>query len=518
MRFTMDGHGVGLLTLALLSAATAAFPWLAKADPAVAISLSLLALGFPAAALRAAAPCRENQRRKPSNEPRTGRHVVIIGSGFTGTLLAIQLLRAGERKVTLVERRRVFARGLAYSADGGQLLNVRAAKMSAFPDEERHFSGWLERHRLGTSTDFAPRRVYGQYLASLLAQSRAAAGDRLALVRGEAVDIETRASGPQVILSDGRRIAADAAVLAIGNLPPATPAALAGIARASDRYVPDPWSSDFAASLGPGDTVLLLGTGLTMVDVALQLQDSGFEGKTIALSRRGLLPRAHGEAGSHPAADGSMAGAPLSQMVRRLRTRSREIGWRAAVDALRSTTQDIWGSASHEERARFLRHLRPWWDVHRHRVAPALAQRIEDLQREGRLEVIAAKLDRATLAPGGLSLSVRPRGSAESRSLSVARIINCTGPGDPCRSVDPLLGALLARGAVRADRLGLGIEIAGNHEVIGADGRPTPAIFAIGPVARGLLWETTAVPDLRCEAAKLAHHIVAGVHSQGPSC
>jgi uncharacterized NAD(P)/FAD-binding protein YdhS len=505
------GEAAGLVTLAVLCTAVALLPWAMQADTGVAAALSFMALGFQAAAVKAAKAADVAQPESgdagkafPVPPAMSSDCVAIIGSGFTGTMLAIQILRAGGPKVRLIERRKRFGQGLAYSPLGDQLLNVRASRMSAFPDDQAHFARWLAARGLGGADDFVPRRIFGDYLASLLAQARLAAGDRLELIRGDAIDIDTSGGRPRIALSDGRQIDADAVVLALGNLPPRLPAAFRS-ELPPELYSADPWSPKLGDELSPEDTILLLGTGLTMIDAVLQLDASGFGGRMIGLSRRGLLPRAHADAAPHAPAGASLAGLPLSHMVRRVRARSETIGWRAAVDELRASTHHIWRSASAEERARFLRHLRPWWDVHRHRVAPVLSERLERLQRGGRLEILAAKVESVDVLADHALIAIRPRGASDGRTVRVNRIVNCTGPsGDLTGSGQPLLNNLVDRGLVRADPKGLGIETASLCNAVGSGGARSEWLYAVGPIARGRLWEVTSVPDLRNEAAQLA--------------
>jgi uncharacterized NAD(P)/FAD-binding protein YdhS len=444
--------------------------------------------------------------------------IAIIGAGFTGTTVAIQLLNSGAQKVSLIERRPLFGRGLAYSPHGDELLNVRASRMSAFPEDANHFVRWLSESGLGEPSDFAPRKVYGEYVSSLLDQTRASAGDRLEIVQGDALDVGAHETGVKVSLADGREISADAVVLALGNMPPADPLSFARPGLPPSVYVPDPWSTEINIPTGLDDAVVLVGTGLTMIDVALRLEDWGFRGKMIALSRRGLLPHAHGEAGPHAEGGGTLAGLALSTMVKSVKRRSGEIGWRAAVDELRPFTHDIWRSATPEEKERFLRHVRPWWDVHRHRVAPALAKRIGRLKHEGRLEVIAGKVQAAQASGEGVLLELRTRGSDRTRLVNAARIVNCTGPsGDIRKACDPLLAGLQRKGLIRPDRHRLGIEVDEANRAVGADGTPSSRVYAIGPIAKGSLWEVTAVPDLRVETAKLARRLADGGRASASS-
>ncbi|MDR3509655.1 MAG: pyridine nucleotide-disulfide oxidoreductase, partial [Caulobacteraceae bacterium] len=268
---------------------------------------------------------------------------------------------------------------------------------------------------------------------------------------------------------------------------------------------PDPWDGRALDIADPEAPVLLMGTGLTMVDVALNLAAGGHRGPIIALSRRGLVPHRHAEVALQPTSDVCCPLQPLSQMLRGRRRRAGEVGWRAAVDELRPYTQDLWRQADPVQRRRFLRHLRPWWDVHRHRMAPQVAGWLEDLRARGGLTVAAGRFCAFTPEGEGLSVTWRPRGEARARILRVGKIINCTGAGgDLSRTPDPLLRDLIAQGSIRADALGLGLEVDGVCQAIGASGRPTPGLYAAGPITQGYSWEVVAVPDIRNQVAQLA--------------
>lgn len=430
-------------------------------------------------------------------------HIVIVGGGFSGTLLAINLLRFDGPRATLVEREGArIARGVAYSAtEPAHLLNVRAGGMSAFPDDPGHFVRWLEGGGHGGVGSFVPRLLYGQYLAETLAAVRT---ERLALVEGDVRGVDARG----VRLADGRVIEAGRVVLATGNLPPHTPPGIDPAALPGDRYLDDPWRAAPGRGLGEGDVIVLLGTGLTAVDVALQLDAEGFRGRIVALSRRGLRPRRHRDGMPPVAGETELPGVPLSWALRQVRRRAAEDGWRGAVDRFRPMTQRLWAASSAEERARFLRHLRPFWDVHRHRLAPAVADRIDAMVAEGRLRFVAGKIAAAESDGEAVSLRWRPRHADATEAMRVARIVNCTGPqGDLTRTDDPLLRALTTGGRIRPDPLRLGIEVDADARVIAADGTPDEQLSCIGPMTRGGLWEVVAVPDIRRQAWDLARRL-----------
>jgi uncharacterized NAD(P)/FAD-binding protein YdhS len=427
----------------------------------------------------------------------TGRRVAVIGAGASGSLQALHLKRAGAEPI-LIERGDRPGRGVAYGTTRPEhLLNVPARRMSAFADDLGHFSLWYADLNGATEEDYAPRMVYGDYLTGLLAEAGIAA------VQGEAVDV----AGGAVLLADGRRIEADSVVLAPGNFRPATPRGI-DVAALGETWIDDPWAGGLEG-LGPKDVVFLLGTGLTMVDVALTLEATGFRGRIVALSRRGLAPRVHGLREPMVAAREDLVPACIP-MLRRLRARSEEVGWRSAVQELRTVTQWLWAEADMTERRRFLRHLRPWWDVHRHKLAPAVGATIEAMRAEARLAVGAGRLVSVEPVEGGAEVRFRLRGQEAVEHLRAARIVNCTGPEtDIARAGEPLLYALLASGAIRQDPLRVGVDVDEACRAIGADGRASEILSVIGPVTRGRFWESVAVPDIRTQAAWVAARLVA---------
>ncbi|WP_304168439.1 FAD/NAD(P)-binding protein [Phenylobacterium aquaticum] len=434
--------------------------------------------------------------------------VVIVGAGFSGLLTALHLASdPGGPQVRLVERAGVFGRGTAYStANPDHLLNVRVANMSAFPDLPDHFTQWLA-GRSGWSAHggFVTRGIYGDYLQDLLRDALERLGaDRLLLEQDEAVDITPAGDGRwRVRLALGRELAADAVVLASGVLRPAPPAGADPGLFASPRYFADPWSRADRLAAETGD-VLLLGTAMTMVDAALTLARPGR--RIWAISRRGLLPRAHAPVAARPPSP-APGGSPLA-VLRQVRENADRFGWHEAVDDLRPHVRSLWGRWSPAERAAFLRHARPWWDVHRHRLAPSVARQITAMARARDLTVRAGEIQ--SLVPVGDRIEVvwRPRGGLATRRLSVSAVVNCTGLlGDLALTDDALLRRLLSQGLIRGDALRLGLEVDAASQPVGRDGTTRVGFHAVGPLTRGGVWENTAVPDIRVQAADVAGQI-----------
>lgn len=445
------------------------------------------------------------------------RHIAIIGGGASGVFLACHLLRDPDAdvRVTLVERRPDVGRGIAYStANPDHLLNVRAANMSAFPDQPGHFWDWLTAQKaarggLAACEDpfcFVPRRVYGDYIQSLLAPllSPDAGQRRLTIERNECVAIEN-GDRLYVRLADGHGFDADYAVLATGHEPPAP---------CKDCYA-NPWAPPAEAGITPDGTVLIRGTGLTMVDYVLTLTLGGHHGRIIALSRRGLLPRGHRPV--DPVAIEATA-VPINasvrdvlRWIRGLVTEQHRRGgdWRGVIDGMRPYNQRLWQGFSIAERRRFLEHARAWWDVHRHRMAPEVERRINAAIRDGQLSIVAGKIISVEPSNAGATVHYRRRGSDTIETMQVQKIVECMAVvATPPETENRVLCHLLDSGLAQRDPLGLGLDVTDDGAIIDSAGRPSERLYGIGPITRAAFWEITAVPDIRNQCARLAKHLI----------
>lgn len=441
----------------------------------------------------------------------------IVGGGFSGVMTAFHLARAGSGRVLLFEKEPRFARGPAYGSHCDRhLLNVPAGAMSALPDEPSHFLDWLQRRdpSAGPGT-FAPRMVYGEYLGELLAD--AVAGGGVELIRDEVVDLEPEADGRHALhAAGGARHLVDRVVLALGNFPPSVPAGVV-VADGSRGYVSNPWDPSALDGLGEDDPIALIGVGLTAVDILVEALARGHRGRIVAISRRGLLPRGHRPAGPprprFVPAENPTTARGLLRLVRSEVDRCRAEGgdWRAVVDGLRPFTQDLWRSLDGDERRRFLRHLATWWDAHRHRIAPEIEQKVVGALRDGQLEVIAGRVVKIEEKGGALVATLKRRGGREVEERSFARVINCTGPARDIRAnAPPLIRSLFDRGIGRPGPLLLGLDAEPSGALIDARGVAGDRVFAIGPLLKEGLWETTAVRELRSQAQTLAARLMKG--------
>jgi uncharacterized NAD(P)/FAD-binding protein YdhS len=451
--------------------------------------------------------------------------VAIIGGGFSGAILAAQLLRQSHPSfsVAVVEKTASVGRGLAYGTDcGSLLLNVRARNMSAFPDDPHHFLRWAQSNydpATGPGS-FLPRTVYGHYAQAVLNEAAQSPGKpRLEWIRDETLTLSSAGDGAiDIHLRGGRRLLASRVVLAMGNAPPRDPLARWDAGKGS-CYFRDPWSAETLEGVdGLGD-ILLVGSGLTSVDVAVQLRIRGFRGTIHVVSRHGLLPQPHKATDACPAFWNESSPKSTRGLLRLVRKQVRQaelqgIEWQSVVDSLRPLVARIWQSLSVPERRRFLRHLRPYWEVHRHRVAPQIAQSITEQISKGQIKVHAGRIidySERDYAENGhpAKLTYRERKSGSVNSLEVDRVINCTGPESDCRRLEnPLMSALLAEGLARPDPLFLGLDVSPEGALIGRDGTISQTLYAVGPARKGALWESTAVPELREQIHRLAQHLI----------
>ena len=446
--------------------------------------------------------------------------VAVIGGGFSGTILAAQLLRRADPSlsVVVVEKTSSAGRGLAYGTEcHSLLLNVRARNMSAFPDDPHHFLRWAQaNHDPGTEPgSFLPRAVYGRYVEAVLNQvARSAGRQRLEWLKDEALKLSPTRNGTiEINLGSGRRVLADRVVLALGNFPPGDPL-VSSTAETGPRYFRNPWSPETFQGVQDLNAILLVGSGLTSVDIAVHLRAQRCRGTIHVLSRHGLLPQPHRATDACPPFWNESSPKNTRGLLRLLREQVRQAGqqaveWQSVFDSLRPQVAQIWQSLPESERRRFLRHVRPYWEVHRHRAAPAIAKSVADQIRHGQVQVHAGRITEYEEGKHQVKVSYRDRKTGESNSLLVKRVINCTGPESDCRRLDnPLLSALVASGWARPDPLFLGLDVSLDGALIGRDRTISDSLYAVGPTRKGSLWESTAVPELRQQIHNLVERLV----------
>ena len=440
--------------------------------------------------------------------------VAIVGGGFSGTMVAANLVRRASEEdrplhVVLFDRQAAFGEGPAYrTADARHLLNVPASHMSAWPDRPAHFAEWLARREPQlTGASFAPRRVYGEYVRETLFEVARSAGDRVSLEirRAEVERVEASEGGWTLAIAGGERVDASALALATGHRPPDDP--LRGRwSGPRARYIEDPWSSLALSGIAPSEPVLLLGSGLTAVDALLTLHRGPRSAPVVLLSRRGLLPSTHLTPRPAPLDAATWLGSHLTARslvtaFRRAIDRAVAEGgdWRSVVDGLRAHTPALWRSLPIAERRRLLRHVRPFWEVHRHRMAPEIGRFVAERRAEGALRVAAGRVLAVEAGVDEALVEWTPRGGAAPRRERFAWVVNCTGPG---AGVPKVVQSLVDGGHVAPDPLGLGLLT----DDQGRGGRPD--LVVVGTLRKPAAWESTAVPELRIQAHAAAHALL----------
>jgi uncharacterized NAD(P)/FAD-binding protein YdhS len=448
--------------------------------------------------------------------------LVIVGAGFCGTVLAANLLRRpapAPTDIVLIERGSAMGRGVAYAArDYPYLLNVPAARLSADSRDPLQFLRFAQgRLPAADGEDFLPRALYGDYLEDVLLRAEASAPPSMRLLRvaGEVRNIRRGADKAFAVeLAEGAPILADRVILAVGNPPPPLlPWAVA--VRDHPAYRHDPWEP--AKTLTAEHSVLIVGSGLTMADVAMTLtQDAGRAPVLHAISRHGLMPQSQTEFRASALRDDGEAVLACADSIRRLLTLTRELtrqveerggDWREVVTFIRNLAPALWRRLPVPERGRFVRHLQAYWDVHRHRLPPQLSEHLAYLRRSGQLQVNAGRI-RAVAAVGHrLRVDWDARGGAR-RALTVDWVVNATGPDYSLRrSAEPLMNSLHRAGWVSEDALNLGLRTAEHGMCVDARGVPSPHLYYLGPMLRADHWEATAATELRNHAERLAAHL-----------
>lgn len=445
--------------------------------------------------------------------------IVIIGAGFSGTIIAVNLLRQADGKPTrivLIERGPAMNRGVAYAErDIPYLLNVPAGRLSADSADAQQFLKFA-RGRIAEAgaEDFLPRSLYGHYLADLLngAEKQALPQLRLERVHDEVVDLAPSMEGFELRFAKRGPLRADRVVLAVGN-PPASHLPWLDRLRGHEAVRENPW--ELPEHLHEHHAVLIVGNGLTMADVAFALSRHPTRAPILhTLSRRGLTPQV--QTSFHPSSACGRGEELLvaAHSIRSLLKTSRQMAqkveraggdWREAVTLIRNLAPQLWQKLPLLEQARFLRHVQAQWDTHRHRLPPQIAERLLQLKSSGRLRINAGRVQQVSAAGGRLRVHWLPRGARDTSSLDVDMIVNATGPDYVLsRTREPLLRSLQTRGLIAADALSLGIRTDGSGACLDVRGQPAANIFYLGPMLRADHWEATAATELRDHAERLA--------------
>lgn len=448
---------------------------------------------------------------------RQPRKIAIVGAGFTGVALAGALHRYAEEPISiyLYEKTGEFGAGDAYRTPFPyHLLNARVSDMSALEDDAGHFLDWINSHPEAHQyleadsplpRQFVPRILYFQYLGSMLDDIRKDKNGLVSLQTqtAEVVDVLPEVGGTRVVLKDGSSELVDEVVLALGNNPPAnfpfaTPAGVTAIN--------NPWDYTALKDIPSNDPVMIVGTGLSMVDAVMTLYQQKHQGKIYAVSRRGLIPLPHTENCVSIAFDCASLPeqiVPLTRAVRKACDDLVEQGgdWRNIIHQMRLSLVDTWLRLNEKSKKQFLRHVLPYWNIHRHRVHEKLHGLLIDLQKKGQLEIIAGRIQGFT----GDHVTVKQRLTSQILEFPVKHVINCMGSSfDYALNQQPLLSSMYKRDMISLDDLRLGLAVTPEFQLIKKSGEPLQACYTLGPPMRGELWECIAVPEIRKQCKELA--------------
>ena len=445
------------------------------------------------------------------------KKITIIGGGATGTLTAVNLIKnaGGEPlEINLIERRDRFGRGIAYSATADyHLLNVPAAKMGAFPDDVEHFHRWLiaKNHNFAPSA-FVPRRLYGEYLHELFDETTAHknTNTKVNVIDDEAVDITFENNKTNVVSASGAAIESDKIVLAFGNFLPPHPKAENQAFINSAKYFQNPWATDIFDKIVKTDDVLIIGTGLTFADVVSSFYHNRQTGKIYGFSTRGLLPAVHKLGFAYDSfADELKDQTRITELLKIVRRHIEKAGsngsdWRAVIDSLRPQTQAMWLNLPEAEKRYFKQHLSRYWNVARHRLPPETMQILDEMQATKKLEIGAGRLRKIEANADGKFTVAFATVDGE-KAFTVNAIINCIGSESNFKRLEsPLIRHLLAKNLINTDRLKMGLDAAPDGRIFDGGGAPSDVLFTIGTALKGILWESTAMPEIRTQARNLA--------------
>ncbi|WCK04668.1 FAD/NAD(P)-binding protein [Agrobacterium tumefaciens] len=440
--------------------------------------------------------------------------VALVGSGFSAICTAAHLLSSlpSDASIAIVGDESDFGRGTAYRTElPYHRLNVPAGRMSVFPDRPNDFVDWLTEN--GITTDplaFASRGDYGLYLRDRLAnllRSREQRA-RVDFIRAKASACRPDgAGGFSFVLENDEKLHAKNVILCLGvgsaSLPVQTVAKDEG---EPHRIISHCWHPGWLSKVKAGDRICILGSGLTMIDQVLTLRGKGHQGPIHVLSRRGLVPHPHVSPPSPPAEihfpEGTMELSGILQALRRQVRDGRP--WRAVMDGLRPKTQMIWQSLTPAQRSRFLRHALPWWNIHRHRIAPEVSRAFAKLLSDGVLEIHAGYLRSIDEQEEGIAVCYRRRHTQILKELQVDWVVNCTGMERAGIGHSRLLETMRDDEVLLLDPFGLGVEVDDQSRLLRKDGESWPGLFAAGALTAGRFWEITAVPDIRVQAQKIA--------------
>jgi uncharacterized NAD(P)/FAD-binding protein YdhS len=477
-------------------------------------------------------------------------HVIVVGGGFSGVSFVVQCARRfpWPATFTVVEPRAEPGRGIAFSAEHpAHRLNAPDAVHVLDPEKVDDFARWVE--ETGTlvrdpeamhadGTNYIRRGTFGEYVRDQFERTRDnnPSKSELRHVVSRAVEIEESKPGLVVTLETGERLSAGIVVVATGNEPPATLPQFQAPLESHPAYVADPWAGDALERIRPDEGVLLIGSALTAADVVASLLSNGHTGRIDSVSRTGLLParRPRPDAGRPVltgAALSSMAWDRISrtntlfvekhgqldrvtQICRALRAdiadaEKQGLLWQGPFDDLRDSVRAVWPRLNNEEKRRFLRHLRRWYDAHRFRLPPQLERLLDEAVERGQLCFVTARVQKASIDSEQLKVTLHERDSGRDFTRSYGWVINCTGPsGRPDMSESPFIQALLTSRLCRVHPTGLGFDVDEDCRAIRADGERLPSLVFLGSLTLGAFGEPLATPWIAAQIWRLVPSLI----------
>ncbi len=453
-------------------------------------------------------------------------HIAIIGAGASGTITAINLLKKLQQpaSIFLIEKRNeALYRGAAYSSQlDYEPLNVYAGRMSLYNDNHDDFYNWILANKKSsgeiTQESFVSRRWYGEYLEANL---KAAADKRqkevsFAIIPTATINITKAAEGNYLLQQEDEKIIeADFVILATGNEKPADVISKEAILVLGENYISNPWNENPMENISIDESVLLIGTGLTMVDHVVSFKKRNHSAKVFALSRNGLLPRPHKHSPVYKI-EKEITSENIEQLNANIveeieKAKSQNLDWRSVIEALRPVTTKIWQALSDESKNIFLNKYRIYWDIHRHRMPPASHNEINEMVSQNKFEILKGTITEVIKTESAFQIYYKD--ATILNSVTVNRIINCTGPsGDYEKCDNPLFKNLLAKGWIKKDKHNIGIATGAAGELIQANGNVLENAFAVGPLRKAMEWESTAIREIRTQAEQVADKVVSLVN------
>ena len=465
--------------------------------------------------------------------------IAIIGAGFSGTLVLANIVKTAQENcsIAIIDKLESFNKGIAYNPSSSMfLLNVATKRMSAFSNDPDHFLNWVCKQnsfelfsREALANSFLPRDIYRQYLSSIwdetieLAQSK---NIQIECFFSYAENINLLDEKYIITTESGDSIIAKQVILSTGNQTPSNKALRQKLDNNHSRYFQNPWKIETITNFEPELNILIIGNGLTMVDTTMGLVENHFQNKIYAVSPNGfnVLPHLHNNIAYIFDLDLDDPNFSLTYLLRKVNAEVKKLSKlgitsEPVVDALRSKTQEIWKKLTVAEKRFFMRHLRHIWGVSRHRIAPHIYRKIQNLRINKKLEVIAGEIHKISDAGTHLEVTLFNKKSNKFKTIQVSRIINCTGPQTNLKeSENALLHKLFVEGFLSQDELNLGTKIdLKTYEILDSNNKRVPCFYTLGVNLKGELWESVAIPELKVQAKEVAQIAVMNLNKSGHS-